>query len=186
MLSLILIVLLKRVLPVPAGVISIFVFVADVTVLPSIVILSTVICGAFSLVLFTSTTVAPATLNLIILSFAPGVNSAVIFVLPSKSCTPFSTVQLDPSYPSKVFKSVLYLVFPAAAVGLWAVVPDGNFNAPVELKLISFAVPGCNVKSTLEAIVLPLILIESTTIDPVPFALNSKFALDAVLVIKYL
>ena len=106
-LSLILIVLLKSVFPVPAGAISILVLVADVKVLPSIVILSTVTCGAFNLVLLISTTVAPATLNLIVLSFAPGVSSAVIFVSPSKSCTPFSTIQFDPSYPSKHELSVL-------------------------------------------------------------------------------
>ena len=103
---LILIVLLNNVLPVPPGTISTFVFVAELIVLPSIVILSTVTLGAFNLVLLISTTVVPAILNRIILSFAPGVTSAVIFVLPSKSCTPLSTVQFDPSYPSNVFNSV--------------------------------------------------------------------------------
>ena len=81
----------------PPGTIDTFVSVAELIVFPSIVILSTVTCGAFNLVLLMSTIVLPAILNLIILSLAPGVASAVIFVLPSKSCTPFNTIQFDPS-----------------------------------------------------------------------------------------
>ena len=57
---------------------------------------STVTFGALNLVLVKSATVEPAILNLIVLSFAPGVNSAVILVSPSKSCTPFNTIQLVP------------------------------------------------------------------------------------------
>ena len=60
---------------------------------------------------------------------------------------------------------MLYLVFPVAAVGLSAVVPVGNLSAPVVFKTISFPVPGCNVKSAVADIVLPLILMLSTTID---------------------
>ena len=78
---------------------------------------------------------------------------------------------------------MLYLVFPVAAVGLSAVVPVGNLSAPVVFKTISFPVPGCNVKSAVADIVLPLILMLSTTIDPAPLALNSKFALDVEVVI---
>ena len=67
-----------------------------VIVLPSIIISSTVTFGTLNLVLVKSATVDPAILNLIVLSFAPGVSSAVIFVSPSKSCTPLSTIQFVP------------------------------------------------------------------------------------------
>ena len=103
------------------------------TVFPSTTISSTVTLGAFNLVLVISTIVLPETLNLIVLSFAPGVASAVIFVSPSKSCTPLSTIQFEPLYPSKLVVSLLYLILPADAVGRCAVVPTGIFNPPVLL-----------------------------------------------------
>ena len=79
---------------------------------------STVTFGTENLALVKSATVEPAILNLIVLSFAPGVSSAVTLVSPSKSCTPLSTVQFVPLYPSKLLVSLLYLTLPATAVGL--------------------------------------------------------------------
>ena len=69
-------------------------------------------------------------------------------------------------------------------MGRCAVVPDGNLIAPVESITTFDPAAGVRVKLLAELIVLPLILMSSITIDPVPFALNSKFALDADEVIK--
>jgi hypothetical protein len=68
-------------------------------------------------------------------------------------------------------------------VGRCAVVPDGNLIAPVESITTFDPAAGVRVKLLAELIVLPLILMSSITIDPVPFALNSKFALEAFVVI---
>jgi len=138
--------------------------------------------GALSLVLSISTIVLPATSNLIILSLAPSVNSAVTRVLPSKSSTPLRPIQLTPLWPSNLVRLVLYLIWPATPLGRWAVVPTGSFNAPVEL-ICTYSVLGCNIKSPVVLITLLLKLKSSNTILPVPFARNSKLLLLRVVVI---
>ena len=73
--------------------------------------------------------------------------------------------------------SLLYLTFPATAVGRCAVVPTGNFNEPVPV-ISTLPLAGASVISPVLVIIASLKLKLSITTLPVPFDLNSKFALE--------
>ena len=85
------------------------------------------------------------------LSLAPTVNSARMYVLPSKSRTPPRDDQDDEVvlYPSYWFVSLLNLIDPSAAkpVGLSAEVPTGITNAVFVFTFASLPAKGVISKS---------------------------------------
>jgi len=91
--------------------------VVVVITLPSIRMSSTSSLGTVNLVESIVAIVLLSTMNLITLSFAPSVSSAVTRVVPSKSSTPLRLTQLVPLYPSNLLNSVLNLSCPLTAVG---------------------------------------------------------------------
>ena len=83
--------------PVPLALSDKFVLSAVVVItFPSNRILSTFNCGTLKLVESIVAIVLLSTINLIVLSFAPSVSSAVTLVVPSTSSTPLRLIQLVP------------------------------------------------------------------------------------------